>query len=370
MNRFVPGLVAGVALAALIAAPASAGPRVTVRVEGQARTLLERTQVTLPDADSTVCGAGKRWTVADAIEAATGGNWDRQVFVSTILGESHTFADSDYWALWNGRDGGYRFSLTEGICDRVMAEGEEALMLVDRSPPPEFAPSRFPLGLRGLPAAVQTGSPVTVSVVVHALDGSTRPVAGATVAGGGASAVTGADGTATLTFAQAGDAVVKASSAAGVISAGERVRVTETPPPSSPTRQGDTPTLPPGAPVPVGDSLAPKASLRGLRDGRTFKRRRAPRVIRGRVTADPSGILSVRLAVSRRLGARCWAFDDETARFERHRCGGWQSWKVGDRPEFSYLLPRRLPRGRYTIRVAAIDKAGNDSVTRTRIRVR
>jgi len=31
-----------------------------------------------------------------AIEKAVAGNWDQRKFVSTILGESHTYVDSDY----------------------------------------------------------------------------------------------------------------------------------------------------------------------------------------------------------------------------------------------------------------------------------
>ena len=79
---------------------------------------------------------------------------------------------------------------------------------------------------------------------------------------------------------------------------------------------------------------------------------------------------SVRLAVTRRRGERCWAFDGGRERFERHRCGGHRSFRIGDRAEWSYLLPKRLPKGRYTIRAIAIDNAGNDSVTRVVIRVR
>ena len=43
MKRLVPGALAGLAAAALLAAPALAGPTVTVRVEGDGATLLERT---------------------------------------------------------------------------------------------------------------------------------------------------------------------------------------------------------------------------------------------------------------------------------------------------------------------------------------
>ncbi|HTE59902.1 MAG TPA: hypothetical protein VK631_06085 [Solirubrobacteraceae bacterium] len=353
MKTFVPGALAGLGAALLLAAPALAGPTVTVRVEGQSTTLLERTTVTLPDTDSPIC-TGKKWTVADALESATAGNWDRQPQVNTIMGETHSFADSDYWALWNGSGGAYRFS-TAGVCDQVMADGEEALFLVDRSPPPDFAPTSFPLALRGLPSAVQTGTPVSVSVVSFALDGAATPVADATVSGGGATASTGASGTAVLTFTSPGPVVVKASKAGRVATAGERVAVSATPP-----------ALPASGP----DRTAPTATLSGIERGQVFKRKRAPRTLRGTVSADPSGIKSVRLSIVRKLGGRCWAFDGAGERFKPHRCGGSRSFRIGDRAEWSYLLPQRLPRGRYTIRVVAIDNAGNDSATETEIRVK
>jgi hypothetical protein len=45
-------------------------------------------------------------------------------------------------------------------------------------------------------------------------------------------------------------------------------------------------------------------------------------------------------------------------------------FRIGDRPDWSYLLPRRLGRGRYTLRVAAIDRAGNRAETHVVVRVR
>jgi len=161
-----------------------------------------------------------------------------------------------------------------------------------------------------------------------------------------------------LTFARAGTVVVKAAKPGSVVSAGERVAVSETPPP--------TVRNPPAVP----DTTAPTATLAGIRDGAVFSRRRAPKLLRGTVSADPSGIKSVRLSIMRKRHGRCWAFDGGTERFKPHRCGGSRSFRIGDRAEWSYLLPARLPRGRYTIRVVAIDRVGNDSVTETEIRVR
>ena len=47
MKKLSPGLLAGIVAAAVLAAPAFAGPNVTVRVEGQNATLLDRTPVTM-----------------------------------------------------------------------------------------------------------------------------------------------------------------------------------------------------------------------------------------------------------------------------------------------------------------------------------
>ena len=88
------------------------------------------------------------------------------------------------------------------------------------------------------------------------------------------------------------------------------------------------------------------------------------------VAPDPSGLKSVRLSIVRKVGKRCWAFDGARERFKRHRCGGTRSFRLGDRADWSYLLPRKLRTGRYTIKVVAIDKAGNTAATETRIRVR
>lgn len=365
MKKFVPGALAGLVVAALLAAPAHAGPTVSVRVEGEHATLLERTTVTLPDSGFDVCG-NATGTVAQALEIATGGRWSRNPFVETILGETPDFpADSGYWALWNGSGGNYAFSSTEGVCDRVMAAGDEALLLVDHSPPPSFEPSVFPLGLRGLPPAVQVGVPVTVSVVRFALDGTASPVAGATVAGGGATASTDAAGRATLSFPAAGPAVVKARATSLVVSGAERVTVSPTPVP--PAQGGGSGT---GGSTPAAgdDTTAPTASVSGLK--RRYAHGRGPRELRGTVSADPSGIKSVRLAITRRKHGRCTAFSGGRERFKRHRCGGWKSFRIGDRADWSYLLPKRLGKGRYTIRVVAIDKAGNDDATKRRIRVR
>ncbi len=358
------GLTAGLlCLAALVGAPpALAGPTVTVRVEGQSSTLLERTRVTLPDTPPPVA-ACDRHTAAAAIEEATRGDWDRQAFTSTILRETHTFADSDYWAEWLDRGAGYVRG--SGICTDVLAEGDEVLMLVDRSPAPTFAPTVFPLDLEGVPGAVRRGDPVTVTVFESFSatgapgEGERRLVSAATVSGGGATASTGPDGRATLSFDRAGQAVLKATKPGAAPSAGELLGVTEAA--AAPL---------PVVPIAVADTAGPVTRIAGIREQQRFSRRRAPRTLRGSVAPDPSGLRAVKLSLTRSSGGRCELYSPTRERFRRSRCGGRVNFAIGDRQDWSYLLPGRLERGRYVLDAVAVDKLGNrDRLARGRSRV-
>jgi hypothetical protein len=244
-----------------------------------------------------------------------------------------------------------------------MAEGDEVLMLVDRSPAPSFAPTVFPLDLEGVPAAVRKGDPFTVTVVDYfaptggAGEGERRPVAGATVSGGGATATTGPDGRATLTLAQTGDVALKAAKSPGAPSAGEVVRVTEDAPP---------PALAPPGP----DTGPPAGRIAGIREQQRFSRAKAPRTLSGTVAADPSGIAEVTLSLTSSRGGRCRSYSPATERFRAARCGRRTYFKVGESERWSYLLPKRLGRGRYVLDVIAADRAGNrDRLARGRSRV-
>jgi len=352
------GLAAGVVAAALCApAVALAGPTVTVRVEGAGGTLLERTRVTLPDTPPPVASCDAH-TPAAAIEVATAGNWDRQSFTETILGELHKFDDSDYWAEWLDQGAGYERGA--GICTDVLKTGDEVVMLVDRSPAPTFAPTVFPLDVEGLPAQVRVGSAITVTVVEYRSatggtgEGDRTPVAGATVRAGSATATTGADGRATLTLAQRGTFTVKATRAGNAASGRETVVV------------GDVTSSPPSP-----DTVAPLAAIDGIRDGQRFSRRRAPRELHGTASADPSGLWAVKIRITRRLGKRCWYFSGTRERFLKRTCGKRYAFKVSDQPTWSYLLPARLPKGRYVLDTYAIDNAFNHGAKKTvRFRVR
>lgn len=352
-----PGLAAGLAVVALAtAAPAAlAGPTVRVRVEGAGGTLLERTTVTLPDTPPPVasCPAG---TAAAAIEVATQGNWDRAAFTQTILGETHDFSNSDYWAEWIDRGAGYQFG--NGICSDVLNSGDEVLMLVDQPPYGEGATlAEVPLELHA--AGAVRGQPVTMRVTGAVLTDfgppvvvESRPVRGAVVSGGGASAVTGTDGRATLTFNQTGAVTLKATKPDTVVSGATTIQVVAPGEPLPPPPVGGIGAAP--------DRLAPLAKLLGIADRQTFARGRGPRTLRASVN-DASGVAAVKLRLTRRTGGRCFYFSGRRQELERTRCGRAFFFKAGDGPDISYLLPERLPRGRYVLDLAAVDRAGNRS---------
>ena len=107
--RLSAGLAAGVVVTALSRRRRRvAGPTVDLRIEGPTRTLLERTQVTAadtpPPVDRRLHRRHARRAALDVATARRLGPPRRSR--STILGESHTFADNDFWAEWLDTGGG------------------------------------------------------------------------------------------------------------------------------------------------------------------------------------------------------------------------------------------------------------------------
>jgi hypothetical protein len=343
--RLSTGLAAGLLALCAVPAAALAGPTVTVRVEGANATLLERTTVTLgtEGVPGTSCAAD---SVGAAIDAATHGNWDRQEFVSTILGETHAFPEPNYWSEWVDRGSGYK--LGGGVCNDQLTEGNEVLMLVDVATPP-YVPVVFPLDLEGAPAAVVGGSDVAVTVVeyrgANVGEGERTPVAGATITGGAAPVTTGADGKATVRLDALGIAVLKATKTGTAPSAGERISVLS---PKSPAVLQQ--------PVATPDKTAPKATLSGFKDKQVF--RSGPRDLRGSFS-DASGVKDVKLRLTKRAGKKCWYFSGKQERFRGSRCGRGAYFSIGDKADWSYLLPAQLGPGRYVLDAVAVDAAGN-----------
>ena len=362
-------LAAACALA--VAAPdALAGPTVTIRVEAASQGTLVPTQtVTLGDGvfrkNASNTKDCRRDSVAGALELATGGDWGgaehptfgqqidriRSVYFPNPPGDR-------YWAVYVNR--GYA---SGGNCDPVQQGDEIVLSATCGGPSATDCFTAYPLWLT-TPRTVRPGVPFAVKVTTL-VDGpnfsvSEGPFAGATVAGGGANATTGADGAATVTLSQRGPVTLTAD-AAGRPRHALSVCVSDgadgycgNPTPAGQIVQG-TPT------VFVPDRIAPKASVTGIRRGQRFSRAKAPQVLKGAVD-EAGGILMVKLRLTRNDRGRCSAYSGKRERFiRRPKCGADTGWwfKVSDRADWEYQLASKLPRGRYVLDVNVIDKAYN-----------
>ena len=373
MHKLIAGLAAGLAL--LVAAPAALASNVAVRVEGTGDTLLPRTAATTSAGTFTKDGdpshSCSRNSATGALEAATAGGWSGRwasfgdYEIQTIKGETHSSNAGDtsgtYWAFWLN----YQYSSTGG-CGTPMQDGDDVL----------FFPSCFgtgcdkeptPLRITAIPGSATPGSAFDVRVVQYSVtfDSSfnatthEEPAAGAAVNADGKSFTAGADGVAHVTVADKGLAGVRATKDGYVRSATEPVCVD----------CGAPPPAVPGAPA-ARDTVAPATTL-ALRDGAVFSRRKAPRLLRGTVDADPSGLQGVKLRLTRRVGSKCAYFSGRREQFRPMRCGRGSFFRIGDRADWSYLLPKRLGRGRYVLEAKAIDGAYNRGpVKRVRFRVR
>ncbi|MGI8730093.1 MAG: hypothetical protein ACR2LK_08920 [Solirubrobacteraceae bacterium] len=375
-------------LATLCAAsPALAAPAdISVRIEGSSATLVPRTALRTTTAPVNKDGQPGHQcsgtSAAGALELATGGDWGGSWFdafgysVERIRGESHVFPSPDYYGIWiNNR------AAAEGVCGATseLQQGDELLIFVDRC---EFDPVTsacsnapvVPLGLT-VPRLVRPGVPFTVSVVEYAADGTSTPAAGATVGGGAAAATTNAAGAAVVTIARPGPAILRATKPGRARSATEGVC-------ASTGSDGACGSAVPGAPsstpacVTDGrdglcgtrDRSAPGGQVTGIREQQRFARGKGPRRLRARIDSDPSGLLTVKLRLTRTVGRRCSYFSGRFERLRRSKCGAENGFwfAVGDRERVDYLLPARLPRGRYVLDVNVVDKAYNRDDMRRR----
>jgi hypothetical protein len=367
MHKFLSGLLAGAVL--LIAAPSAVADDVLVRVEGMNDTLVPRTGTPIQPGTFTKDGDAAHQcslsSAGGALERVTAGDWSGEwsfgdYLVQAIKGERHAppkdATSGDYWAFWLN----YRYSST-GACGTPMQAGDEVLFFPDCF---GCAKSRSPLRITSAPASAQAGQPFDVRVTQYDVTFDANfnattteaPAAGATVSAAGRSFTAGADGVAQVTVDGRSVAGVRASKQDYVRSATENVCVDCGPSFASP---------------PVRDVAAPTATIAGLRNGAVYSRRRAPRLLRGKVAADPSGLHSVKLKLTRRVGKHCSYFSGRRERFVPMRCGRGSFLRIGDRADWSYLLPKRLGRGRYVLEVKAIDGAFNRGApARVRFRVK
>jgi hypothetical protein len=102
------------------------------------------------------------------------------------------------------------------------------------------------------------------------------------------------------------------------------------------------------------------AKVAGVKNGHVYPRRHAPRLLKGSVVVPAGGLLQkVQISLKRKYRGRCYGFDGATVRFVAIKCKRAASFfSVGTEASFSYLLPARLPAGRYTYDIEGVDGAG------------
>ena len=359
LHRRSAGLSAGL-LTLVLAAPAVAAPvTVDLRIEGKERTLYEgpvtvdvrtfrftgdvehRCDTTQGDGAPGSAPAPTRGGVLTQAAEQAGfslrGTWSDQYASPTIdevAGEDVRFSGGKFLGEYkNGQFAAYGSCGDQvGPGDRVLfawADGSEQL-----------------LALSG-PSSAKPGESVTVKATDAA---SGEAVAGASIG----SAVTGTDGTAVVgPLTQRGNNDLKATRPGAIRSNRVRVCVSDGADGAcGTTMPGGTPAAPAAGP----DTAAPVARIRGIRDGQRFARRKAPRTLRGSVSPDPSGLRAVKLSLTRSSGGRCQYYSPTRERFRRARCGRRMNFSIGDRQDWSYLLPKRLGKGRYVLDAIAVDK--------------
>ena len=107
------------------------------------------------------------------------------------------------------------------------------------------------------------------------------------------------------------------------------------------------------------DREPPLGRILGIAEQERFTRRSAPRELRGQVRTNASGLRWVQLRLTRRHRGDCSYFSGGQERFRATRCGRSFAFRIGDKADWSYLLPARLKRGRYVLDAIAVDGKNN-----------
>jgi hypothetical protein len=227
---------------------------------------------------------------------------------------------------------------TTGACSDPIGDGEEVLFAYGDG-------SQMALSLTG-PATVDLSRPARL-VVRNAADNAGQ--AGATVRG----ATSDADGVAMVTFPRTGTYTVKAQKPGTIRSNAVTICVHD-------GNDGSCSKTGPAA------ADAPVVKIAGLRNHQHFRKHKGPRQLHGSVTSK-GGVKRVEVRLRRQTGQRCLGFSAKRERFTRIRCSRDAAWfNVGDNAKWSYLLPSRLPAGRYQLQVRATDGAGHRSTVQSR----
>jgi hypothetical protein len=375
-SALVAGLLLALALLVLMAPAAlAAGPAtVTVEVEGASETKVPPMQVTTTTAavvknnsEGHPEGSCTGTSAAGALELATAGNWGGKWYggalgygVESIAGESYPFTGSYFWDFWLNN----KAEEEHGICGVELNAGDRVLLFPCHFEMGVACPT--PLGIEA-PAVANAGEAVTVTVKQYNTKGEASPAIGANVAGGGMNATTDSQGHTTMRFSGDGTYTLHASGSnegPPAVRSETKICVHE----GNDGTCGTSITASP-PPVRTPSSTTPNPSSTGVfalvarassvSDGHVYPRRHAPRLLSGTVIAH-SAVTSISLELRRRFKGRCSTYNATLERFVKARCGTGSVFKVANGgTSFSYLLPAKLPPGRYVLDIHSTDAAGN-----------
>lgn len=316
-----------------------------------------------------------------ALQLASDGQWTGKWYGSSYLVEGIREAiltTPEYWSFWLNN----RYQESAGLCETQLANGDQILLFPECFPEKgecegQAKPPRV-LAIEIAPI-VEAKQPVPVRVVAYPnpnahepANGEPMPVEGASIVDSEGQTLTDEDGHATLTFSLDSTFTLRATGPEGEgIPAEATVCVHEgndgacgtpaiskftfeAPPSSTVTNTGQQTT--PSVSSQKGIAL----SATGVLQGHHYPRSRAPRVLSGAVFSS-STITSLSLRLQRAYGKRCFDYNGARESFQRERCSRQASFfKIKHNgSSFSYLLPRRLPPGRYLLELKATDSSGD-----------
>jgi hypothetical protein len=362
------------------AAPAAEPATVTVEVEGLSETKAPPMQVTTTtaavvknNAAGMPEGSCPGTNAAGALQLATAGNWNGKWYggevkegkfkglgyaIEMIDGESHAFGSGYFWQFWLND----KAEEEEGVCEAELHAGDRVLLF----PCSESGVCPTPLGIEA-PAVANAGEAVTVTVKQYNPKGEASPAVGANVAGGGMNATTDSQGHTTMRFSgdgtytlhasgsNEGPPAVRSETTICVHEGNDGTCGTSTTVSSSPVRTPSSTTTNPSS----TGVFALVARASSVSDGHVYPRRHAPRLLSGTVIAH-SAVTSISLELRRRFKGRCSTYNATLERFVKARCGTGSVFKVANGgTSFSYLLPAKLPPGRYVLDIHSTDAAGN-----------
>ena len=357
----------------------AAGPaNVTVRVEGATETKLPPTLVTTTNTPVVNDGNSEHrcdgTSALGALQLATGGNWkgpwsekEEQYFIEEIEGEGETVGSSNskyYWSFWLNDT----YEET-GACDVQLETGDRVLFLpiCYENCPSGAEPT--PLEIEA-PGSTNVGEQVAVTIRQYNAKGEASPAAGANVEGASAVANTDSQGHATLTFSSAGSYTLKVTGASNGPSAvrtettvcvhsGNDGTCGTTALGKSNSQQSSPSVVPP----PVVARIT--AQIEGLHEGHVYSRRHAPRTLSGKIESGVA-VTSISIRLRRSYKGRCWAYNGALELLRHTRCGQGGFFKIKSQgSSFSYLLPSKLPPGRYVFEVEATNANGQHTESKS-----